>query len=224
MEGRLCRLHQTCHRHVSTSTIRRLVFVGYGVDAPEFHWDDYKGVDVKGKTLVMLVNDPPVPDPARPDGLDPKMFGGKAMTYYGRWTYKYREGSRDGRGRRLDHPRDRSGRVSLLGLQSNGASIRSRHAGQEHEPRRRSKVGLQREARLMAMAGQDFDALKQQARDSRLQARTAWRDGVNPFSNKLRTVDSQNVDREAGRQRTRRLKDEYVVFRHIGTISAWAIR
>ena len=49
-----------------------LVFVGYGVVAPEFDWDDYKGVDVKGKTLVMLVNDPPVPDPANPDALDPE--------------------------------------------------------------------------------------------------------------------------------------------------------
>ncbi len=64
-----------------------VVFVGYGVVAPEFGWDDYKGVDVKGKTVVMLINDPPV---TLPNGdLDPKMFGGKAMTYYGRWTYKY---------------------------------------------------------------------------------------------------------------------------------------
>jgi len=64
-----------------------VVFVGYGIVAPEFGWDDYKGVDVKGKTVVMLINDPPV---TTADGaLDPKMFGGKAMTYYGRWTYKY---------------------------------------------------------------------------------------------------------------------------------------
>jgi len=67
----------------------QLVFVGYGVIAPEYHWDDYKGLDVRGKTLVMLINDPPVPDPKNPAELDPKMFGGKAMTYYGRWTYKY---------------------------------------------------------------------------------------------------------------------------------------
>ncbi len=64
-----------------------VVFVGYGIVAPEFGWDDYKGVDVKGKTVVMLINDPPV---TTADGaLDPKFFGGKAMTYYGRWTYKY---------------------------------------------------------------------------------------------------------------------------------------
>lgn len=66
-----------------------LVFVGYGVSAPEYGWDDYKNVDVKGKTIVMLVNDPAIPDPKHPGELDPGMFKGKAMTYYGRWTYKY---------------------------------------------------------------------------------------------------------------------------------------
>jgi hypothetical protein len=73
-----------------------LVFVGYGVVAPEFNWDDYKDVDVRGKTLVMLVGDPPVPDPVRPGELDPKTFGGRAMTYYGRWTYKYDIGAMKG--------------------------------------------------------------------------------------------------------------------------------
>jgi Zn-dependent M28 family amino/carboxypeptidase len=64
-----------------------VVFVGYGVVAPEYGWDDYKGLDVRGKTVVMLVNDPPV---TKADGtLDDAMFRGKAMTYYGRWTYKY---------------------------------------------------------------------------------------------------------------------------------------
>jgi len=58
-----------------------MIFVGYGVQAPEYKWDDFKGVDVKGKVIVVLISDPPVPDE--------KMFGGKAMTYYGRWTYKY---------------------------------------------------------------------------------------------------------------------------------------
>jgi Zn-dependent M28 family amino/carboxypeptidase len=66
-----------------------LVFVGYGVQAPEFQWDDYKGADLKGKTLVMLINDPPVPDPKQPKQLDPAVFGGNAMTYYGRWSYKF---------------------------------------------------------------------------------------------------------------------------------------
>ena len=66
-----------------------VVFVGYGVVAPEYGWDDYKDVDVKGKTIVMLINDPAIPDPADAAKLDPKMFKGRAMTYYGRWSYKY---------------------------------------------------------------------------------------------------------------------------------------
>jgi Zn-dependent M28 family amino/carboxypeptidase len=74
---------------VTTIADSELVFVGYGVVAPEYGWDDYKGTDLKGKTLVMLINDPPVPDRKHPGSLDPAMFGGKAMTYYGRWTYKY---------------------------------------------------------------------------------------------------------------------------------------
>jgi Zn-dependent M28 family amino/carboxypeptidase len=65
-----------------------IVFVGYGVVAPEYGWDDYKGMDVKGKTILMLVNDPPV-RAAGDTALDTAMFKGKAMTYYGRWTYKY---------------------------------------------------------------------------------------------------------------------------------------
>lgn len=65
-----------------------LVYVGYGIEAPEFNWDDYKGVDVKGKVLLMLVNEPP--------SDDPKFFNGKALTYYGRWMYKYEEAARKG--------------------------------------------------------------------------------------------------------------------------------
>jgi len=67
-----------------------LVFVGYGVVAPEFGWNDYEGVDVQGKTVVMLVNDPGFATE------DPEVFNGRAMTYYGRWTYKFEEAARQG--------------------------------------------------------------------------------------------------------------------------------
>jgi Zn-dependent M28 family amino/carboxypeptidase len=66
-----------------------MVFVGYGVVAPEYGWDDYKDVDVAGKTVVMLVNDPAIPAEAGGAVLDSTLFRGDAMTYYGRWTYKY---------------------------------------------------------------------------------------------------------------------------------------
>ncbi|MBY6063004.1 M28 family metallopeptidase [Pseudidiomarina sediminum] len=67
-----------------------LVFAGYGIVAPEFGWNDYEGLDVEGKTVVVLVNDPGY------DSGDPEVFNGKAMTYYGRWTYKFEEASRQG--------------------------------------------------------------------------------------------------------------------------------
>jgi Zn-dependent M28 family amino/carboxypeptidase len=65
-----------------------LVYVGYGINAPEYKWDDYKGIDVKGKVLLMLVSEPP--------SDDPNFFKGRALTYYGRWTYKYEEAARRG--------------------------------------------------------------------------------------------------------------------------------
>jgi len=71
-------------------TKNQLVFVGYGIVAPEYQWNDYQGVDVKGKTVVVLVNDPGLV------GEDKKFFKGKEMTYYGRWTYKYEEAARQG--------------------------------------------------------------------------------------------------------------------------------
>src|SRR5262249_12621195 len=65
-----------------------IVYVGYGIEAPEYNWDDYKGADVRGKVLLMLVNEPP--------SDDPKFFKGKALTYYGRWVYKFEEAARKG--------------------------------------------------------------------------------------------------------------------------------
>jgi Zn-dependent M28 family amino/carboxypeptidase len=84
-----------------------IIFVGYGVEAPEYGWNDFKDVDVKGKTIIVLINDPSVPaagrTPARGertaedmDHLDSAMFRGKAMTYYGRWTYKYEKATEKG--------------------------------------------------------------------------------------------------------------------------------
>ena len=66
-----------------------VVFVEYGIVAPEYGWDDCKDVDVRGKTLLMLIGDPPIPNPNDPSKLNDKVFKGKAMTYYGRWIYKY---------------------------------------------------------------------------------------------------------------------------------------
>ena len=88
-----------------TSAARaEVVFVGYGTTAPEFRWDDFKDVDVRGKILLVLVNDPPAP------AREPELFGGNAMTYYGRWTYKFEEAERRGAaGMLIIHNTERAG-------------------------------------------------------------------------------------------------------------------
>jgi Zn-dependent M28 family amino/carboxypeptidase len=88
----------------ASSAHGELVFVGYGASAPEYKWDDFKGTDVRGKILLVLVNDPPAP------ASEPALFGGKAMTYYGRWTYKYEEAERRGAaGMLIVHTTERAG-------------------------------------------------------------------------------------------------------------------
>jgi Zn-dependent M28 family amino/carboxypeptidase len=74
----------------SNLSASEMIFVGYGINAPERNWNDYAGVDVRGKTVVILVNDPGYAT------QDPSLFNGNAMTYYGRWTYKYDEAARQG--------------------------------------------------------------------------------------------------------------------------------
>jgi len=191
-----------------------LVFVGYGVVAPEFDWDDYKGVDVKGKTLVMLVNDPPVPDPLRPGELDPKVFGGRAMTYYGRWTYKYEIGAMKGAaGVLIVHETGPAGYPFSI-LQDSNTGEKFDLVTPDKNMSRVSVEGwvtLDQAHRLFTLAGQDFDALK---------AKAATRDfapvplGVTAsmtIHNSLRTIDSQNVmGRIEGADEARR--DEYVVY------------
>jgi Zn-dependent M28 family amino/carboxypeptidase len=74
----------------ATALSAPLVFVGYGIDAPDQDWNDFKGVDLKGKLLVAMVNDP------QPSAAEPQRFGGKSLTWYGRWTYKFEEAVRQG--------------------------------------------------------------------------------------------------------------------------------
>src|SRR5437016_8101877 len=102
--------------HVSVNT--DLVFVGYGIDAPEQKWNDYKGPaeDYRGKILVMLVNDPPA------TVQEPNLFGGRKLTYYGRWTYKYEEAARRGAaGALLLHTSESAGYPWSVVRTSNGS-------------------------------------------------------------------------------------------------------
>jgi Zn-dependent M28 family amino/carboxypeptidase len=103
----------------ASSAHGELVFVGYGASAPEYRWDDFKGTDVRGKILLVLVNDPPA------TAAEPNLFGGKAMTYYGRWTYKYEEAERRGAaGMLIVHTTERAGYPWHVVVNSNSTEHR----------------------------------------------------------------------------------------------------
>ena len=183
-----------------------MVFVGYGVVAPEFGWDDYKGVDVRGKTLVMLVGDPPVPDPANPSKLDPKMFKGAAMTYYGRWTYKYEIAAAQGRGRRDHRPRDRTAPAIPLTSCRAVAPRELRLVDARRDLARHAAVDAlddarPREGSCSRPRGLDFDALKARAATREFRPCRSASRRASPSQNTLRTVDSQNVIAQARGQR-----------------------
>ncbi len=190
-----------------------LVFVGYGVVAPEYDWDDYKGVDVKGKTLVMLVNDPPVPDPSDATALDSKFFGGRAMTYYGRWTYKFEIAAEKGAaGALIVHETGPAGYPFDV-LQANVAEQFDLVTPDKNMGRVAIEgwITLDRAKSLFAMAGQDFDALKTRAASPQFTPVPLGVRASMTVRNKLRTIDSKNVvARLDGRDP--RLKNEYVVY------------
>ena len=202
-------------RMADTASIENseLIFAGYGVTAPEFNWDDFKGVDVKGKTILVLINDPQVPDPSDSSKLDAALFNGKAMTYYGRWTYKFEEGSRRGAaGILIVHESGAAGYPFSV-VQGN---LRERFdlVAPDKNMGRASIEGwltLDATRKLLAQAGQDFDALKKQAltRDFRpvpLKLRASF--GIR---NTMRTIESKNVlARLEGSDP--QLRDEYVVY------------
>jgi Zn-dependent M28 family amino/carboxypeptidase len=143
-----------------------VVFVGYGVVAPEYGWDDYKDVDVRGKTILMLINDPAVPDPADPTKLDEKMFKGSAMTYYGRWTYKYEIAAQKGAAAAViiheTVPAAYPYSVVMTSWAKENFEIDAadKNAGAVQV---RSWITLDVAKKLLADCGQDFDALKKTA-------------------------------------------------------------
>jgi Zn-dependent M28 family amino/carboxypeptidase len=191
-----------------------VVFVGYGVAAPEYGWDDYKGMDVRGKTVVMLVNDPAVPDPRNPSKLDAKMFKGNAMTYYGRWTYKYEEASRRGAAACvIVHETGPAGYPFEVvsgswGRENFDIVAADRNAGRVAVE---SWITLDRAKQLFAAAGQNFDALKKTATTKAFKPVVLNAKATFHLKNTLRTIDSQNVvARLEGSDPV--LKNEYVVY------------
>jgi Zn-dependent M28 family amino/carboxypeptidase len=203
-------------KHVAPSASienSELVFVGYGVVAPEFNWDDYKGTDLKGKTLVMLVNDPPVPDPNNPSELDAKTFGGKAMTYYGRWTYKYEIGAQKGAAGVLI--------VHETGPAGYGFNVIQGKTGEQFDLVTPDKnmgraaiegwITLDQARALLQSAGQDFDTLKAQAATREFKPVPLGVTASMTIKNSLRNIASRNVVAKLEGSDPK-LKDEYVVY------------
>jgi Zn-dependent M28 family amino/carboxypeptidase len=190
-----------------------MVFVGYGVKAPEYDWDDFKGVDLKGKTMIVLVNDPQIPDATDPSKLDARLFNGPAMTYYGRWTYKYEEAARRGAaGVLIVHEEGPAGypfavvqgflgeRFSLVASDNNMA--RANIEGW---------LSLDATKRLLKIAGKDFDSLKKQATTREFKPVPLGLKASMAIKNARRTVESRNViARLDGSDPV--LKNEYVVY------------
>jgi Zn-dependent M28 family amino/carboxypeptidase len=143
-----------------------LVFVGYGVNAPEYGWDDFKGLDVKGKTLVVLINDPQIPDPKDPSRLDDTMFKGKAMTYYGRWTYKYETAAARGAAAVLIvHETKTAAYPWSVVVNSNSNENFDIDYGTDNPrfPKVPAWITTDTARQIFALAGKDFDTLKQAA-------------------------------------------------------------
>jgi Zn-dependent M28 family amino/carboxypeptidase len=191
----------------------QMVFVGYGVQAPEFNWDDYKGIDLKGKTMVVLVGDPPVPDPNNPAELDAKMFGGRAMTYYGRWTYKYEMGEKLGAAAVLIVHETEPAGYPFTVVQGKTAEQFSLVAPDKNMGRAAVEgwITLEQAKALFAMAGKDFDALKKSALSPAFKPVALGVTASATLHNTIRTIDSRNViGKIEGSDPA--LKNEYVIY------------
>ncbi|WP_396206394.1 M28 family metallopeptidase [Gemmatimonas sp.] len=182
-----------------------LVFVGYGTEAPEYQWDDFKGLDVAGKTLVMLVNDPPLADTAR--------FGGARMTYYGRWTYKYEQAIKHkAAGVLLIHETEAAGYPFSV-VQGKTAEQFDLVAPDKNMSRAAVEgwITLDQAKSLFAMAGQNFDALKAKAATPAFAPVPLGVTASVTLKNTLREVASRNmVAKLEGSDPA--LKDEVVVY------------
>jgi Zn-dependent M28 family amino/carboxypeptidase len=191
-----------------------IVFVGYGIVAPEYGWDDYKDVDVRGKTILMLINDPPIPDPKDPSKLDDKMFKGRAMTNYGRWTYKYEIAAKKGAAAAII--------IHETGPAAYPYSVVKTSWGKENfeldEPDKnmgavqvRSWITLDVAKKLLADAGQDFDKLKATALTKSFRPVTLKAQATVDLKQRIRSFKSHNVIGKLEGSDPK-LKDEYVIY------------
>ena len=168
-----------------------LVFVGYGINAPERGWNDYEGVDVTGKTVVILVNDPDY----ETDGLD-GTFNGKAMTFYGRWTYKYEEAARQGAAGALIVHDTAPASYGWNVVESSWSGPQAYAARGDNSPALTTMNGwVQKEvaSEILAASGQDLEELTAAAKKEGFTAVDLGMTASTSFENDMRTFTSQNV-------------------------------
>jgi Zn-dependent M28 family amino/carboxypeptidase len=168
----------------------QIVFAGYGVEAPEYAWNDYAGIDVRGKTVIVLANDPGW------GNHDEALFKGRALTYYGRWTYKFEQAARKGAAACLIvHDTEAAGYPWQVVVNSWSGAQQSLPASEDPQPRLAAAGWLTTDAarRVFAQAGKDFDTLKANAdqrgfRASALDAKLSV-----AFANRITHARSNNV-------------------------------
>ncbi len=190
-----------------------VIFVGYGVVAPEFGWDDFKDIDVRGKTIVVLVNDPPVVDTGTGQ-LDPKVFGGRAMTYYGRWTYKYEIAAKKGAAACLivheTGPAAYAFAVVIGSRSRENFELRTPD-GNADRCAMDGWLTLDAARRLFKAAGKDFDTLKRAAVSPDFRPVPLSTKASFEIKNELREVDSRNVVAKLTGSDPK-LRAEYVIY------------
>jgi Zn-dependent M28 family amino/carboxypeptidase len=191
-----------------------VVFVGYGVVAPEYGWDDYKNVDVRGKTLLMLIGDPPVPDPKDPSKLDDKMFKGKAMTYYGRWMYKYEIAAQKGAAAAvIIHETGPAGYPYSVVRTSWGKENYEIDSSNKNADavEARSWITLDTAKKLLAACSQDFDALKKSAITKEFRPTVLNAKANIDIKQQLRSFKSHNVIGKL-QGSDPKLSEEYIIY------------
>lgn len=196
-----------------------LVFVGYGIVAPELGWNDYAGLDMRGKTAVILVNDPDF------DGSQPALFKGKAMTYYGRWTYKYEEAMRQGAaGALIVHETAPAAYGWDVVRNSNTGPLLDAESPDGNAKRAAIEGWLQLPVakQIFELAGHDFDALHAAARNQGFKPVALGAKASVSVRNVIRRAESANV---IGVLPGTKRPDEYVVYMahwdHLGKAMAF---
>jgi len=194
-----------------------VVFCGYGVNAPEYGWNDYEGIDVKGKVVVVLVNDPPV---MKKGSLDETMFGGKAMTYYGRWSYKFEEGLRQGAaGVIVVHETIPAGYPFAV-LQGGYSGEQLTIEDPNNTPLSfQGWIPLKSAEKLFEMNGLNYQDIKESSVDPNFKAISLNAKFTSKISNSVRRFSSNNIiAKYEGNDPS--LKDEYIIYTahwdHIG--------